>query len=209
MIKPAILLLTLSILACVSWSQSVTNNNQIISASAEVHNISNNTDLPFFSSPSDGKKIVASILDAIGIQENFRIEAANVPNVEAKIRHHHRYILYNPAFVNGVNVMTKDKWASIFILAHEVGHHVEGHTLTRVKDKLNIELQADQFAGFVLCKMGATLEEAQLAMHFIASTTASKTHPGRNARLAAIEKGWKMAESKSETLSNINMQLAS
>jgi predicted metalloprotease len=34
-----------------------------------------------------------------------------------------RYILYNPEFVNKVNEVTKDKWASIFILAHEVGHH--------------------------------------------------------------------------------------
>jgi hypothetical protein len=203
MIKPTILLLALSIFASVSWSQNVTNNNQIITASANGHSVSNNTDLPFFSSPDDGKKIVASILDAIGIQGNFRIEAANVSNVEAKIRHHHRYILYNPQFVNGVNAMTKDKWASIFILAHEVGHHVEGHTLARVKDKLDVELQADQFAGFVLRKMGATLEEAQLAMHFIAGTNASKTHPGREARLTAIAKGWNSAEAQLETSNNI------
>jgi hypothetical protein len=209
MIKPAILLLTLSIFATVSWSQSITKNNGIINVSAEGHNISNHADLPFFNSPADGKKIVASILDAIGVQGNFTIKEANVPNVEAKIRHHRRFIEYNPEFVNGVNAMTKDKWASIFIVAHEVGHHVEGHTLTRVKNKLDIELQADQFAGFALCKMGATLEQAQLAMRFIANTTASKTHPGRDARLAAIEKGWNTAESQSETLSNNNIQLAS
>jgi len=209
MIKPAILLLSLSICASVSWSQNITNSDEIISTPVENHTISNNVNLPFFSSPADGEKIVASILDAIGIQANFRIEAADVPNVEAKIRHHHRCILYNPAFVNGVNTMTKDKWASIFILAHEVGHHVEGHTLTRVKNKLDVELQADQFAGFVLCKMGATLDEAQLAMHFIASTTASETHPGRDARLAAIAKGWNSAETQSQTLSNNKIQLAS
>jgi hypothetical protein len=209
MIKPAILLLSLSILATVSWSQRVTNNNQITVASAGGHNISTNTNLPFFNSPADGKKIVTSILDAIGTQGNFTIKEANVPNVEAKMRHHHPFIVYNPEFVNSVNAMTKDKWASIFILAHEVGHHVEGHTLTRAKDKLDIELQADQFAGFALCKMGATLEQAQIAMHFISNVAASKTHPGREARLAAIEKGWNMAESQLETLSNNNIQMAS
>jgi len=160
------------------------------------------TDLPFFSSSADAEKIVSGIMDALGLESKFKIKVANVPNVEATIKHHERYILYNPEFVNQVNEVTKDKWASIFILAHEVGHHLEGHTEAGLKSRPAIELEADQFAGFVLCKMGATLQQSQLAMYYISNITSSKTHPGRLDRLVAIEKGWHKAEMQKELAKN-------
>jgi Zn-dependent peptidase ImmA (M78 family) len=129
-------------------------------------------------------------MSAMGLETNIKIKEAHVPNVEAKIRHHDRYILYNPEFIKQVNEATRNKWASIFILAHEVGHHLEGHTLLDINSRPSIELEADEFAGFVLHKMGATLRQSQLAMYYISTSEASKTHPARADRLAAIEKGW-------------------
>ena len=196
MIRPAILLFAFCFFATVSWTQNIASKNQTVIDSTGIDAASTSTDLPFFTSSADAERIVAGIMDAIGIEGNFKIKVAHVPNVEAAIRHHERYILYNPEFVNNVNAVARDKWASIFILAHEVGHHLEGHTLADVKSRPDIELQADQFAGFALCKMGATLEQVQLAMHFIAEVEASKTHPGRADRLAAIEKGWDKAEAQ-------------
>ena len=141
-------------------------------------------------------------MDAMGLESKFKIKAADVPNVEATIKHHERYILYNPEFVNKVNEVTKDKWASIFILAHEVGHHLDGHTEAGLRSCPAIELEADQFAGFVLCKMGATLHQSQLAMYYISDMASSKTHPGRLDRLAAIEKGWNKAQMQKELASS-------
>jgi Zn-dependent peptidase ImmA (M78 family) len=138
-------------------------------------------------------------MDAMGLASTFKIKVANVPNVEATIKHHERYILYNPGFITQVNEATKNKWASIFILAHEVGHHLDGHTEAGLRSCPAIELDADQFAGFVLCKMGATLQESQLAMYYISNMASSKTHPGRLDRLAAIEKGWDKAEMQKES----------
>lgn len=194
--KPAILLITSILLVTLSWSQNITDKKQFSSGPVADNSVANTTDLPYFTSSSDAEKIVAGIMNAMGLECNFKIKVANVPNVEAAIRHHERYILYNPEFVNQVNSVTKNKWASIFILAHEVGHHLEGHTVANVKSSPEIELQADQFAGFVLCKMGATLKQAQLAMYYISNIEASKTHPGRADRLTAIEKGWDNAESQ-------------
>ncbi len=187
--KPAILLLFFCFSTPLLWAQNVSDHNNVIDSS-NVSTIAPSVNLPFFTSPTDGEKIIASIMDAIGVDANFKIKTANVPNVEATIKHHRRYILYNPKFVNSVNTATRDKWACIFILAHEVGHHLEGHTLVDIKSRPAIELQADQFAGFALCKMGATLKQAQLAMYFIANIETSKTHPGRADRLLAIKKGW-------------------
>jgi hypothetical protein len=58
-----------------------------------------------------------------------------------------------------------------------------------------MELQADFFSGYVMEKLGATLEEAEAAMSKIASPQASSTHPGKADRLNAIVKGWNSANS--------------
>jgi hypothetical protein len=52
-------------------------------------------------------------------------------------------------------------------------------------------LEADEFSGFVLRKMGASLADAQAAMKMLASQTASRTHPAQHDRLASIERGWR------------------
>src|ERR1700686_5066245 len=125
--KPAILLIGFLLSATILWSQNITGRDQSVIDSAGGGFVKGSTNLPFFKSSVDAEKIVAGIMDALGMEGNFKIKVANVPNVEATIRHHERYILYNPEFVNKVNAVTGDKWASIFILAHEVGHHLEGH----------------------------------------------------------------------------------
>ena len=196
--KPAILTLIVLFVSATTWSQNVTSEKTIISNSTAGSLTANSTELPFFSSPSDAEKIVSGIMDAMGLESNFTVKVADVPNVEAAIKHHQRYILYNPEFVNQVNEVTRNKWASIFILAHEVGHHLDGDTEAGQKSCPEIELKADQFAGYVLCKMGATLPQAQLAMYYISNIASSRTHPGRGDRLTAIQKGWNKAAMQKE-----------
>ena len=36
------------------------------------------------------------------------------------------------------------------LLAHEVGHHLNGHTIHRGGSTPELELEADEFAGFIL-----------------------------------------------------------
>jgi hypothetical protein len=59
--------------------------------------------------------------------------------------------------------------------------------------KLATELEADEFSGFVLQKLGASLEEAQAAMSLIGSEKASRTHPAKSDRLSSIAMGWNEA----------------
>jgi Zn-dependent peptidase ImmA (M78 family) len=198
--KKPLLLVSFALLLSVAWSQKITSKESIDDAIV-TNNDNRSANLPDFTSSEDAQKIIAGIMDVIGLEPNFKIKVASVPNVEADIRHHQRYILYNPEFIRQVNNATQDKWASIFILAHEIGHHLNGHTILGINSRPEIELEADQFAGFVLCKMGATLEQTQLAMHFIANREASKTHPARIDRLAAIAKGWNKAEAQIEGIS--------
>ena len=54
-------------------------------------------------------------------------------------------------------------------------------------------LEADEFSGFVLRKLGASLEEAQAAMNMMSEDYETSTHPERNRRLRAIALGWNNA----------------
>ena len=137
--------------------------------------------------------MLQQVLGVVGLNGNFELKEANVLNIEATISHRKRYILYNPDYISNLSKTTKDKWSVITLLAHEIGHHVNGHTVRRGGSKPELELEADEFAGFVLQKLGASLRESQNVMFYIAKIEASRTHPSRNSRLLAIEKGWKKA----------------
>jgi hypothetical protein len=138
-------------------------------------------------------QLLTEIMNVVGLQPNFQLKQAKVLNIEASVSHRKRYILYNPAYITWINTVTKNKWAAMALLAHEVGHHLNGHTIRKGGSTPQLELEADEFAGFVLRKSGASLEEAQEVMKYIARTETSKTHPGRASRMAAIENGWNRA----------------
>jgi hypothetical protein len=149
-----------------------------------------------FNSNDEAQKIIMAIIDVVGLKPNFLIRSANVPNAAAVILKGERYILYNPDFIYDMDKVAGSRWASISILAHEIGHHLNGHTLNNTGSRPELELEADEFSGFVLRKMGATLTESQLAMKIAASQEASHTHPAKINRLAAIDKGWRHADNQ-------------
>lgn len=146
-----------------------------------------------FTSVSDAKAMIAEIIEVIGIKQNFEVMAAKIDNAAAVTYRGKRYILYNPDFINRLDAASGNKWASVSILAHEVGHHLNGHMLENVGSQPAKELEADEFSGFVLRRMGSTLAEAQAAMKMAASYKPSLTHPGKTDRLTSIAAGWNRA----------------
>ena len=146
-----------------------------------------------FASVAEGQQIIENILDAVGQRANFEIRQANIENAAAVAYGGKRYVLYNPNFINALDRRTGNKWASISVLAHEVGHHLKGHTVSGQGSHPTAELEADEFSGYALRKMGASLADAQATMQLIANQNASSTHPGKSSRLAAIQNGWESA----------------
>ncbi|MFD1470555.1 membrane-binding protein [Hymenobacter caeli] len=141
--------------------------------------------------------IIREITDVVGLQPRFELRAtAEVANAAAVVYGGKRYLLYNPAFLAEVNRAGRTDWAGISILAHEMGHHLNGHTLRAGGSNPADELEADEFSGFVLRKLGASLAQAQAALAAVADEEGSETHPGRAPRLAAIGKGWARAETQ-------------
>lgn len=137
--------------------------------------------------------MVEEILGYTGLEKNFDIRAASVPNAAAATQGSVRYLLYNPRFIDDVNRSTGTTWAAYSVMAHEIGHHLQGHTIQPGGSRPPIELEADKFSGFVLAQMGASLDEAQAVMSQIASPLPTATHPARGDRLDAIAEGWNNA----------------
>ncbi|GAB2864544.1 M48 family metalloprotease [Hymenobacter ruber] len=138
--------------------------------------------------------VIREITDAVGLKARFQLRATReVDNAAAVVYDGQRYLLYNPDFLNAVNRAGHTDWAGISILAHEMGHHLNGHTLRAGGSQPADELEADEFSGFVLRKLGASLAQAQAAMATVADDEGSSTHPGRTPRLTAISQGWQRA----------------
>ncbi|MXN92435.1 hypothetical protein GR160_14495 [Flavobacterium sp. Sd200] len=150
-------------------------------------------DIVAFEADGAAQKVVKKIMSVIGLKANFELRAANVPNAAAVMLQGKRFILYNPDYMNKINGATGSNWAAISIFAHEIGHHLNGHTLDNVGSRPQTELDADEFSGFVLQKMGAPLKDAQAVMALISSIKGSHTHPPKKDRLAFIATGWNNA----------------
>ncbi|MCC9166803.1 membrane-binding protein [Pontibacter harenae] len=142
------------------------------------------------------RDIVQEIINAVGLKPRFELRAADIENAAAVVYNGKRYILYNDNFLNKINNAVQTDWGGVSILAHEIGHHLNGHTLSRGGSNPGDELEADEFSGFVLRKMGASLGDAQAAISLLSEEQTSATHPGRRYRLAAISKGWNNAETQ-------------
>lgn len=126
--------------------------------------------------------------------QSFQIvETMEVPNAAAGIQGSDRYILYNPLFMRQVAQASTTPWEAYSIMAHEIGHHLAGHTIKPGGSRPPFELEADLFSGGTLARMGASREEAIAAMMKLGSPTATASHPARDQRVAAISQGWEQA----------------
>ncbi len=148
--------------------------------------------------------LVSTICSKVNFKNRFIIASCpNISNCQATVREGKPYILYNDRFLNPVKrlefsneALPKQSidWKVLTILAHEIGHHINWHLVNPEPGmtQISMELEADEFAGYAMYMMGATLRQAQLAMQNPnVSERDSYTHPGRAKRLAAIERGYK------------------
>ena len=81
-----------------------------------------------FYSDKTANEALEKILSTIGASKRFVLSACeNIPNAMAISLKGIRYIFYNREFMSEINSNT-NYWSNMSILAHEVGHHINGHT---------------------------------------------------------------------------------
>lgn len=140
------------------------------------------------------KEAVSKIVQYTGLSANFVVVAdKNISTAIAYLKNNKRYIAYNPKFIEKLNDKTATNWAAVSVLAHEIGHHLSGHTILKHSSPGN-ELIADKFSGFILFQMGASLDDAKAALSTIGHEMDTTKHPPKAARLSAIQEGWNEAE---------------
>jgi hypothetical protein len=140
------------------------------------------------------------MLDSINWKENFTIREQNgINNAYATIMNNRRYIIYDNNFLENLDNVAKTKWASISVLAHEMGHHYRNHVIDSKGSTPPKEIEADYFSGYVMAKLGASLDEAVRGMSLIAAPRASESHPAKADRLEAISRGWNYAKGSTNT----------
>ena len=138
---------------------------------------------------------VRAILDSINWKQNFTLqEQSGINNAYATIVNNKRFIIYDNRFLTALDQYSNTNWASISVLAHEIGHHYYTHLLSGPGSTPAKELEADYFSGYALAKIGASLGDATAAIQKIAPTQGNSSHPGRAARVDAIQKGWYYAK---------------
>ena len=139
---------------------------------------------------------VDKILEQLGLFRNFVIQEcpeinnAVAKNIEVSPGQKERFILYDKDFFSRISSSANTDWAATSILAHEIVHHLNGHALNNQGSNHKWELEADEFSGFVLARMGSSLEEAQAAILTLTYSKATRTHPAKADRLVAIKTGW-------------------
>jgi hypothetical protein len=147
-----------------------------------------------FQSVYEAREYINTMLDSINWKENFTVQEQNgINNAYATIIRNKRYIIYDNDFLENLDGYAGTKWASVSVLAHEMGHHYRNHTIDTRGSTPPKELEADYFSGYVMAKLGATLSEARAAMEQIATPRGSSTHPAKADRLNAIARGWDYA----------------
>ncbi|MGR3677265.1 MAG: NADase-type glycan-binding domain-containing protein [Paracoccaceae bacterium] len=140
--------------------------------------------------------VVNDILSVSGLAPNFQVlETQEIGNAAALIHEEKRYLAFNPVWMDRYKDDPKAKWQLYGVMAHEVGHHLQGHTLNDTGSRPPTELEADEYAGFILAALGATLEEAQ-SLWATLDVNATATHPPRHQRLQAVERGWQRYASR-------------
>ncbi|MBK6936181.1 MAG: hypothetical protein IPH18_04320 [Chitinophagaceae bacterium] len=154
-----------------------------------------------FQSVYEARQIITNMKDTIHWKENFSVREQNgIRNAYATIINKMRWIIYDNNFLEDIDAYASTKWASISVLAHEMGHHYYNHTISGTGSTPPKEIEADGFSGYVMQKLGASLNESVAAITAIASDRASATHPAKKDRVTAITKGWNQA--KTETGGN-------
>ena len=158
-----------------------------------------------FDASTDAQLIINKIVSEIGLKVNFVTLVASIGNACAITEKGVRYIYYDENFMQKINLESNTNWSSVFILAHEIGHHLDGHTLDSL-DKNGLrdqyELEADEFGGFILARFGASVSESQSAIQTaVDKEQQTGSYPNKRARLTAVAVGWKkgIAKAKKDT----------
>lgn len=132
-------------------------------------------------------EVIRRIEEAFDTSTNISVFLTNrrEGNAYATVVDGQRMIVADIDFFTKVNSEAQTDWAAISIIAHEVGHHIDGFS-----GGIEGELRADYWSGQALWRLGASITAATACMAKYGNTEETISHPNKGRRIAAIERGW-------------------
>lgn len=144
------------------------------------------------------EEIFQNLLEYSGLKGKFylcpvaftsKAFATNAFSLEGKVSIVGQFIGYDSGFINNLKKQT-GYWGVTGVLAHELAHHILGHTHDGLGSQPKKELEADFIAGMLMELSGASLSNSMLlpSQPFLAD--GGLTHPDGKDRVIAFKKGW-------------------
>jgi hypothetical protein len=138
--------------------------------------------------------LIGRLAAACGYRSHVALGRGPVAFAQATTIDDRAIILYNPRSLDDLERDTGTPWASVSVIAHELGHHYFGHAHHGMREAdsgeiLQHELDADYFSGYAIARVGGTLESAQAVQRLLKSDE-TLYHPSSVRRLHAIRAGW-------------------
>lgn len=97
-------------------------------------------------SEAAAKEAVYRIVRHSGLLPNFIVrEDLQVRTAVAYIKGKERLIAYNPVFISTILDSSGTDWSAVSVLAHEIAHHLLGHTLDPEAVRPGDELACDRY----------------------------------------------------------------
>lgn len=145
---------------------------------------------------------LSQIISEIGLSgSNFTMKTCNsIQNAVAVIIDGERKLLLDEHYLSKLNNSANSSFY-LYILAHEIGHHLNGHTLKRndISTSRKQELEADYFAGFMLKKLNNSIQDITMALNSIPHPNDNTgTHPVLSERIFSAKNGFADAALKEQ-----------
>ena len=190
MVKPILYFaaFSLTLFSCAN-DDAVASENTVVSASTGEQDSTLSQDIVAY-------KTVLNVVRESELMPNFTFVPGDVEKAKAYIANNERLLAYNPDFIEKLQkqALNDTNWTGISILAREISHHLAKHKLQGGVASDEENLDADKNAGFVLYKMGASLQDAVSALEESSKEDSVTQAPLFAVRKAALTEGWQEAK---------------
>ena len=103
-------------------------------------------------------------------------------------------MLIEKSFVDAIGSGQIKDWATIFLIAHEIGHLLHGDLITSAGNSPEREAEADEFAGAICYRFGATRDEIVQALGSVEVGRGGRVDD----RVNFATRGWLRAQEESK-----------
>lgn len=188
--------ITCSILLIILFQSNCAYSKNAVNSTSEIQNFELClNEYVYFEDNINASFVVDDILSKINLSNTYFITKVciGINNAIAINMHGVRYILLDVNWMEGLK-NDKNDWFHLFVISHEIGHHVLKHTEYQTQSNMESrkqELEADQFAGYVLGMYGASENDINSLLNkFPENNNPNSTHPQNDERIKAIKKGY-------------------